>query len=245
MQRRTYLKAAGSIGTVSALGIGASILATNPVSATQDFEGEVSLSSDTGEIDHVSIYGDSYMEWKGFDTPATQVQILTHVRVFDDNDNKVAHKTVNDTGKRELSVGEDWGNHDDYFSGEGTRGYVHHGVGVDRDGNHDPDIDWAIIQASDYEDPYGLPQDPVDADNLTVPKDGGTQSYTVELVTDYILYAADGTNLVQSELGQDQIRAESAFEVTVENIAASAETGDKNDDDGATGGASNEGELLE
>lgn len=228
------MKTVGGIGTASALGIGATLFASSPVNATSDLSGTVSLSSDTGEIDHVSIYGDGYMEWKGLDTPATQARIQVSVTV-ENQGTQVASKEIHDTGP--FSLDSDWGGDDEELSGSGTRGYIKTAVGLHSNGNHDESTDWAIIQASDYDDPYGLPSDPVDASKLTVDTDGESLTYRVTVTTTYTLYDSGGNALETAE-------ASSSFDVEVQNIASETSTGSVGGDDGATGGASNDGSLY-
>lgn len=236
MQRRDFVKTVGGIGTASALGLGALTLASSPVSATSDLNGSVSLSSDTGEIEHVSIYGDGYMQWKGLDTPVTDAQILTNVTVENDG-NEVVSKQVNDTGRFSLDD-DSWGSDDEELSGSGTRGYIKTGVGLHSNGNHDPSIDWAIIQADDYDDPYGLPTDPVDASHLKVGADGGSKTFAVTVTTTYRLFDADGDT-------RETASASSSFDVEVNNIASQTSTGSAPGDDGATGGTENDGTLYD
>lgn len=237
MNRRKFIAGAGGIGAATVGGM--ALMGSSAAEIGTDIGykiGTVKLSSDDGTIDHVSMYGDSEMTWKGLDTVATQVQIDTRVKVFDNNDNKVADKQIHSTGAVALSQGSDWGNHDDELSGEGTRGYVKTGVGLDRGGSHDPSIDWAIIQASDYSDEYGLPTDPVAASHLSVSTDGDQQRFVVVIESTYTLFDSGGNELLSG-------KGASHINVDVTNIEESTTTGDGPENDGAVGGASNEGSL--
>ena len=235
MQRRNFMKTVGGIGTASALGVGGMVFASNPVSATSDLSGTVSLSSDTGEIDFVAIYGDGYVQWKGLDTRATQAKIQSRVTVSNQG-NEVVSKRVNDTGTFSLDD-DSWGGDDEELSGSGTRGFIKTAVGLHSNGNHDPSTDWAIIQASDYTDPYGLPADPVDAAYLSVGTDGGSKTYKITVTTTYRLYDASGNQLQTAS-------ASSSFNVEVSNIAAQTSTGSVGGSDGSVGGTSNNGTLY-
>lgn len=237
MQRRTFIKAAGGIGAASATGVGVLFATTSGVTASSAMDlGEISLSSDDGTIDHVSIYGDGRLDWKGLDTPATQIRIKTVVTVSQGGTELVT-KEINNTGRRALDA-DDFMGEGEETSGPGTRGSVIVDVGLDGDGNHDPSSDWAIIQASDYEDEYGLPQNPVSAHHLTVDDDGGKTTFRVDVETQYKLYDANDNK-------RQQTSATDTFDVEVQNIKAQSSAGNGDGDDGPVGGVSNNGTQLD
>jgi len=185
VQRRTILKGAG-VATVSGL-VGAGVLfgsQTAAATASQDY-GSVSITSDDGTVDYVAVYGDSVVEWDGFDTPATHVRIITEGRIK----SQVGWTQLNDTGKVDLS-NDNWGGHDESLSGQGTHGTIKTGIGLDKNGNHDPQTDWHVVGSDP--DGYGLPQNSLPANALEVTSDGGSETYTVQLRSTYIWSGDNG-----------------------------------------------------
>lgn len=242
MNRRKFVIGAGSIvgGTAAAAAFAGTGAAAH---SEASYVGSVNLESDTGEIDYVAMYGDSTMEWKGLDTPAQYVEIVTSASVYDSDDNPISGAQdihLNSTGLVDLSQGSDWGNHDEELSGPGTRGYVKTGVGLDDSGNPDPSIEWVIVgekpngvEGSDY----GLPANSIDSSVFTVSEDGSQKTYYVVVETKYILYDENENQLITAESAQN-------INVTVGNIAEQTQTGDGPENDGASGGASNNGTTL-
>lgn len=260
MNRRTVLKSAAGIGAVGIGGAALSGAGAADSHATTDYEvGDVNLSSDTGEIDYVAMHGESVFEWTGLDTTATHVEIETTATAYginaDGSADLLTYDTdgdgeaepledyfLNATGPVALEQGAEWGNYDDTLSGEGTRGYVEHGVGLDENAEHDPSIEWVIVgekPADATGSDYGLPEDTLPADAFTTDGDGETQEFDVVLETTYTLYNGTGEDA-------DELLTESTagtITVTVENIEASGDS--TSGDGGATGGVTNDGETYE
>lgn len=255
MQRRTVLKSAAGIGAV---GIGGAALTGSGAADTHadtDYSvGDITLSSDTGDIDYVAMYGEGTFEWRGLETPATHVEIETTATAYDSDGAVLTYENdagetesledvhLNTTGPIALSQGADWGNHDDELSGEGTRGYVTHGVGIGPGGNYDKSIEWVIVGEKPADvagSGYGLPDESLSAKPFTAGDDGESATYDVVVTSTYTLY--NGTGEDQEELVSTSTAGN--ISITVENIAAESGT-TEGDEGGATGGASNDGELA-
>lgn len=228
MERRTYLKAAGGIASASTIGglavFGLSGSAAATASGSIEYD-DVTITSDDGTVEYVAIFGDSVIEWDGFDAPAQYFDICIDGWVVDTDGAESDVVTLHDTGLIDLG-NDDWGNYDESHSGPGTSGTIESGVGLDEDGNHDPSIDWHVV--GDDPDGYGLPQNSIDPSLLSVDEDGGTDSFTVKIKTKYTWY--DGN--------EDAIFEESwtsNVNVTVKNEPKSASAGDGDGEDGAVG----------
>lgn len=220
MERRDILKTAGGIGAVSATGGAALLAMTGGAAATaeQNF-GDATVTSDDGTVEYVAIYGDSRVDWEGFDTEASQFSILIEGRVA----GETQWVELQDTGA--VSLSNDWGNYDEDHSGPGTSGYIESGIGLDEDGTHDPAIDWHVVGSDP--DGYGLPENSIDPSALTVENDGGTYTYTVQIKSTYTWYDSGGNEIFDEDfIG--------SVEVTVNNKEANAEASDGDGEDGAT-----------
>lgn len=234
MERRTFMKGAGvTAGALAAGGIGITQL-TGGARATANTDlGSASVTSDDGTVQHVSVYGDSVINWEGFENGIEAIRTITRVAVTNQNSNSVISKRdINDTGALDVTNG-DWGGDGESITLEngGTSGTIKADVGLRSNGKHNPDTDWAIIQASDHEDPYGLPTDPAPAAPLEVDTDGESQTYTVHLYSLYIWYRnADGTG--------EEFRKEfeSTFDLTVNNVGRNASGSTGPGDDGVSAG---------
>lgn len=230
LNRRNVLKAIGGTGVAAAVGGGA-LLTLGAGSATA--VGTQSLnagtaSTDDGELTKLDIWGDSRVEWQGFDTEAVEFQVLTEVEVVQDWDGQTAIPAtqINDTGKRTLNG--DWGGSGEGESGPGTSGWIESGVGLDSNGNHDESNDWAILQASDYDDEYGLPANPVDpSPEMDVSESNSPRNFTVNLLGTYIWFASDGSEIFRKTFT-------TPITVTVENLESSATALDGSGNDGAS-----------
>lgn len=234
MERRNFLKAAGGAAGAATLG-GAGLLATTGgAAASGSFDyGGVTITSDDGSVEYVAVYGDSVVNWTGFDTPADSFTIDIALTVVDKEDGSTVHKQqIHSTSQVDVSLGKDWGNHDESISTEngGTSGTIESGIGLDENGEHDPSIDWHIVQDPDAAsaDEYGLPSDPVDAQYLRVSTDGGSRSFRLEMDSTYTWYDANGNRIFQETFP-------SAIPVTVNNEPKSASAEDGDGDDGAVG----------
>lgn len=195
--------------------------------ASVDYE-DVTITSDDGTVQHVSIYGGSEVNWNGFERPAQSFTVESHVEIFDSNNNSLWSGVINESGPHDLN-NESWGGEGETHTGVGTSGTITSDVGLRSNGNHNPDTDWAIVQAADYEDPYGLPTNPAPASYLEVDDDGSSGSFLVRLTTTYTWYAnSDGTG---KEFSED-FEADVPVDVTNEPKSA---TGDSSNT-GAVGG---------
>lgn len=219
MQRRNFLKAAGGLAALTAVG-GAALTGGATATSNQSY-GDVTISSDDGSVEYVAIYGDSVVTWDGFDTEATQFSIAIEAKLGSES----TWTQLHDTGLVDLS-NANWGNYDESLSGPGTSGTIESGIGLAEDGTHDPTIDWHVVGTDP--DGYGLPQNNISASKLSVDSDGTTETYVVEIRSTYTWYDA----------GDAEIHSEtftSTVDVTVTNEATTASTSDGSGDDGATG----------
>lgn len=224
MQRRTMLKGAGlATGGLFAGGIALTQFSARAV-ATQNY-GNASVSSDDGSVEYVAIYGDSRIDWTGFDTPAQYFSIDIQGAVLDSDGNQI-HDWVDlySTDLIDLDD-ENWGNYDDELSGSGTSGYIESGIGLDENGTHDPAVDWHVVGTDP--DGYGLPQNSIPASALENDTEDSTEYYTVRLNSTYTWYDAD-----ENELFSEDWNSNVTVEVTNEPKDATAEDGDG--EDGAT-----------
>lgn len=221
MERRNYLKGVGGIVGAATIGGAALLFGSDGASATalQNF-GSASASSDDGSVEYVAIFGDSVVEWDGFDEPAVSFSILTEARV----PGQVGWTELNDTGEVALSQGDSWGNHDEKLSGEGTSGTIETGIGLGTGGNHDSTTDWHVVGSDP--DGYGLPQNSIDPSNLKNDSDGTTETFTIEIRSTYDWYDANNNDLFTKSFT-------SSVNVDVINEPASATASDGSGDDGA------------
>lgn len=218
--RRSLLKAAGAAGATGL--VGASVFfGTQSATATasQNYN-EVTITSDDGTVDYVAIYGDSVVEWDGFDTKATGFKILTEARVK----NQTTWTQLNDTGTVDLSNSE-WGGADESLSGPGTSGTIETGIGLDSNGSHDPGTDWHIVGSDP--DGYGLPTNSLPTGALSVDQDGNSRTYTVQVRNTYVWYNA-GNEIHRRSWTSD-------IPVTVTNDPATTSASSGSGDDGAVG----------
>lgn len=80
LNRRSVLKALG--GTVAVGGVAGAGLVGNSVAATVTFTAnDVTISSDTGDVDEVHLNPQSRVEWQNFDVPVTKVRQLIMARI--------------------------------------------------------------------------------------------------------------------------------------------------------------------
>lgn len=184
-KRRTVLKgAAGALGVAAVSGAGV-LLGSNRAraSAATDY-GDATVTSDDGTVEYVAIYGDSVVEWDGFETEATQFSIDIDARVVD----VTSWVNLHETGK--VALDSDWGDNE-ALSGPGTSGTIESSIGLDGDGNHDPGIDWHVVGSDP--DGYGLPGESIDPVNLEVDADGASEDFTVEIRSVYKWFDASGS----------------------------------------------------
>lgn len=222
MERRSLLGTLGGIVGTAAFGGAGLIFATEDASATASTDyGDVTITSDDGSVQYVAIYGDSVVEWDGFDTTATQAKILVEGRVGDSG----AWTELHDTGPFSLD-NDDWGGADEELSGSGTSGYIKSGIGLDSNGNHDPTTDWHVV--GNDPDGYGLPQNSIDPAQLEVGGDGSSQYFQLQIRSTYVWYDNGGNEIFRKSFT-------STVGVTVNNEEASASGKTGDGDDGAVG----------
>lgn len=227
MQRRRVLQGAGVAGALAIGGIGTGLFSGGArATASQNF-GSASVTSNDGSVEYVAIFGDSVVEWKGFERPAQYFDISIEVEIEQDWDGQTAaKKTVHETGL--VSVDNDsWGNYDDdvSYDDEGREGTIETGIGLDENGNHDPTIDWHIV-GTDPDD-YGLPSDPIDASHMKNSHDGETRSFTLYVRSTYTWYDVNENHIFDETFT-------GTVDVDVENIAEQADSSDGSGEDGAT-----------
>lgn len=227
MERRTYLKTVGGIASAATIGgfavAGLSGSAAATANGSIEYD-DVTITSDDGIVEYVAIFGDSVIEWDGFDMPAQYFDITIEGWVVDTDGNQTDAVVLHETGLVELD-NDDWGN-DESLSGPGTSGTIESGIGLDEDGNHDPTIDWHVV--GDDPDGYGLPENSIDPSHLSVGEDGGTDSFTVKVKTTYGWYDGDEEAIFDESWTSN-------VNVTVENEPKSASAGDGDGEDGAVG----------
>lgn len=182
------MKAAGGIGAAGVVG-GAGLFAlSGGASATANASyGDVTITSDDGSIEYISIYGASTVEWDGFDNEATAFEIVTEARI----PGEVGWTQLNSSGPHDLSQSS-WGGPGEEFSGVGTSGTIESDIGLKSNNTRDPNTDWHVVgsQSNKDVDGYGLPQNRIDPSNISNPSDGDDADYTIELRTTYTWYAS-------------------------------------------------------
>lgn len=238
--RRNVIRAIG--GSAVAAGVGGAALLATTGSATAAFESDTDIGTvetNDGRLTHLSIYGDSTVNWEGFDTEATQFSITSEVDVVDESGNSFLPddrpQEINDTGVRDLTAG-DWGGDGESYSGPGKSGSITSDVGLHGNGSPNPDTDWAIIQAEDYEDPYGLPQSPVAASDIdSAPADGESTTYYVKLLSTYHWYDGNASSTGTDASGHIFSETFTAtYEVDVTNLEPTADSTAGDGESGAT-----------
>ena len=220
MQRRNYIKAIGGIAGAATI-TGAFALSGSTgarATATQNL-GDATVTSDDGSVQYVAIYGDSTVNWTGFDTEATHFQEVIDARVVD----STSWVQLYDTGQVSLD-NDDWGGANEDLSGPGTSGYISAGIGLDADGNHDTTIDWHIV--GDDPDNYGLPANSIDPSAIEVDQDGGTGNFTIEVRSQFTWFDTNGDSIFTKEFTSD-------VGVTVNNVEAGASSENGDGEDGA------------
>lgn len=224
MERRTLLKTAGGIaGTATVGGLGLFALSGGAAaSADGTFNyGSVDVTTDDGTVDHVSIYGDSIIEWSGFENDAESVDVTIKAKVDGEMDYQELYTTSADLTQ------ESWGGSGEDHSGVGTSGTISSNIGLDEDGNHDPATDWAIVQSDDHDDEYGIPsnENALDASHLEVDGDGdGPENFTISVKATYMWNDADG-----NEEFTESFTSTVNVNLTNEPRNASSEDGDGED----------------
>jgi len=222
LRRRGVLKTLGGIGAgIAAGGAGLLVASTGGARAvgSQDL-GSASVTSDDGTVQYVAIYGDSVVEWDGFDAEATQFSIDIDARV----DGVTSFKNLHSTGKVDLS-NSSWGNHDESLSGPGTSGTIKTGIGLGTGGKHNPETDWHIVGTDP--DGYGLPTNSISASALENTDGGTTKTFTITIRSTYRWYDSSGGQIFQKTFT-------STVDVDVTNEPATATGSSGDGEDGAT-----------
>lgn len=207
MQRRSFIKTVGGIGVATAAGGAALLAASGPAAAATEDYGNVTIASDDGTVEYVAIYGNSTVEWEGFENTATEFSIDIDGRVVDQTSWIDLHETDR------VALDSDWGN-DEALSGPGTSGTIESTIGLDEDGNLDETSDWHVV--GDDPDGYGLPDDSIDPSALETDGDGNVRNFTIEVRSTYTWYDAEGNEEFEKTFT-------APVSVEVENIPRSAE----------------------
>lgn len=222
MQRRRLLKVAGSIGAVSTAA-GAGVFATSQgaqATAGTSISNPSSVTSDDGEISSVEVQTTGRLTWDGFDTPAKEARIISDVSLQRDG-SELNEFRIHDTGRFDLTT-DSWGG-----SGEETSLSGDHEDG--QSGYVASDVDWGILQENrenNYNDGYGLPNNPAPTAPLYAGTDGGQQKTKVVLKATYLLFGPNGSELTGQEGYPDRKQTSTSFVVTVNNEEATFGTGD-------------------
>lgn len=213
------------LGTVGGLAIAGSGLAalTGGATATAgtSIEDPETAESDDGEISYVAVQTTGRLTWDGFDEPAKQARILTYVTLKQDGEAVWGENLINDTGQFELN--SSWGGEGEDVSLTGD-----HEDG--REGYIASDVDWGICQENrenNYNDGYGLPQNPAPTSPFTAGSDGEKESTRVVLRSVYMLFDENGNELTGQSGYPARPEASSDFVVTVQNEEATTGFGGK------------------
>jgi hypothetical protein len=184
-------------------------------------------------VEYVAIFGDSVVNWNGFDRPATQARIINGISARKKNQSRgslISRQNLNDTGKFDLSQGDSYGGAGESISTSdgGREGTIETDIGYGSNGNKNEDLYWEIVDDGDSEtlNDYGLPQSPLDAAPFEVDADGSSQDYVVTIYTIYRWYDSSG-----SEIFEKEFSSEVSLSVTNQAVSVSGSTGP--DEDGA------------
>lgn len=234
LERRSLLKGTGvSLASLAAAGIGLSSLTGGAVATGGTNFGTTSLTSNDGTVEYVAIFGDSVVNWDGFDTPATQARIVNGASARKESEPQgslISRQNLNDTGKFDLSQGDSWGGAGEKIStaDDGREGTIETDVGYGSAGNKNEEVYWEIVDDGDSEslNDYGLPQNPLPASPFEVNADGASQDYVITIYTRYEWYDSSD-NLIYDK----EFTSEVDLTVTNEPVSVTGSSGP--DDDGA------------
>ena len=215
----------------SALGGGALLATTGGASTTAggSISDPAKAVSDDGRIQWVATQTTGRMTWDGFDEPVGYFKIIVSVELKRGG-STLWSGTIHQTNKIDTAQGSSWG-------GNGEAIVLKGEYGEGRAGHIASDADWGIIQRNrenNYNNDYGLPDNPAPASYLYADTDGSTAKTKVVLRSQYVLYANDGSELAGTSGYPDRPEFSTSFVVTVENQAATTGTGDA-DAQGQTG----------
>lgn len=237
LDRRRLLKGTGvSLASLAAAGAGISTLTGGAVATGGSNFGSTSLTSNDGTVEYVAIFGDSVVNWDGFDTAATQARIVNGASARKKNQSQgslISRQNLNDTGKFDLSQGDSWGGAGEKIStsDDGREGTIESDIGYGSGGNKNEEVYWEIVDDGDSEslNDYGLPQNPLPAAPFEVGSDGGSQDYVITIYTRYEWYDSSDSLIFDEEFTSE-------IDLTVNNQSASATGQSGPDDDGAVSG---------
>lgn len=231
MKRRTLLKGLGATAGAAAIGGAGLVASSDSVVATAGGQlNDTSAKTDDGSVEYVSTQTTGRVRWDGFDTSVEKAKIINRVQYVRGGSVQEQYK-INETDVFTPSDGAwqgDDGNGERFDSG--TEGYIA------------ADADWGIAQAgrqNNYNNGYGLPENPAPTDPLEVDSDGSTKKTKVVLVAEYVLYSGSGTELTGQSEFPDRPVAKSSTVLTVSNQKATSgfgdedQTGDTEDSAGA------------
>lgn len=220
MERRDVLKgAAGAGGALTIGGIG--LLFMPPRVAATGGYGTAEADTDDGQVNYVAIYGQSRVDWSGFDEEATQFRIQVAAHVEDSDDEVVAGpQQIHDTGPISLE-NDDWGGAGEDHSGPGTSGYIESDIGYNDDGELDGDLFWDVLapngDPTQGHNEYELPEDPLPSEEVPrVEEDDSSETFTVVIESTYTWYDSGGNHVFDESW-------EGTVDLTVTNKEAKAE----------------------
>lgn len=224
LTRRTALQGiAGAVGAATIGGV--AFLASGPAAAAMQEYGSATVTSDDGTINHVSIYGDSTVSWEGFENAADSVTIEVQARCLDaDAGWRTLYTTTADL------TDDSWGGSGESHTGVGTSGELSQDIGLDEDGEHDAESDWAIVQADGYEDAYGIPsnESALSASGFEVDGDGDSATYAVEMRSHYTWHDGESEEFTET--------FPATVEVDLTNRPKDSESTDGDGESGAVAG---------
>jgi hypothetical protein len=234
LERRKLLKRAGvSLATLTAAGAGLGTMMGGAVATGGSNFTKTSLTSNDGTVEYVAIFGDSVVNWDGFDEPATQARIVNGASARIQGNSRgslISRQNLNDSGRFDLSLGSSWGGAGETISTSdgGREGTIESDIGYGSGGNKNEEVYWEIVDDSDSEslNDYGLPQNPLPAAPFEVSSDGSSQDYVISIYTRYEWYDSSDTLIFEKEFTSD-------VPLTVTNEPESATGSSGPDDDGA------------
>lgn len=233
MERRSFLKTAGSIGAAATVGAGGLALSGSAAAASSDFQiSGTSLTNDDGDVTQVAVDIDHTASWDGFDIPVEAVAYRDVIKRIDSGNVTATQVLYDNTNSPVLlsnystdgSGSDGWGGPDEHTTGPGTSGSVNAG------------ISWTVLA----EDPSGAAQSvesPGDISNFNIDNDTDNSDKQARLryVKEVRFYTSDSSGSYTSDDGSTTLslmggddgtlqkaRAENEFIITVTNEEATA-----------------------
>lgn len=193
MERRTFIKTAGSIAAATAAGGGALLAFSGGAAAASELDiSGASVATDDGDVTEVIVTLAHEATWDGFDIPVEAVEYRDEIVVTDADGNEVGSTVLRDglsspvlleNFSSDGSGSDGWGGADEYTSGPGTAGSVNAG------------IQWTILHDTPSDATYPPAGDgsvgAIGEYGLDNPTDGSTVTYTVEYRKTVQFYTAD------------------------------------------------------